>query len=55
MLRRCGLEDDNGEDSDADLPLGMCGCDNTMCFKIHKNESFKRLDWKRFHLEYPDC
>ncbi|KAJ7022887.1 hypothetical protein C8F04DRAFT_1272080 [Mycena alexandri] len=55
MLRRSGLEDDNGEDSDADLPPGTCGCDNTMCQRAHKNESAKRKDWKRFHLQYPDC
>ncbi|KAJ7024563.1 hypothetical protein C8F04DRAFT_1270102 [Mycena alexandri] len=45
-LRRCGLEDDNGEDSDADLPPGMCGCDNPMCMRLHKNESKKRREWK---------
>ncbi|KAJ7028791.1 hypothetical protein C8F04DRAFT_1265544 [Mycena alexandri] len=54
-LRREGLEDDNGEDSDADVPSGMCGCENTMCQKIHKNESAKRKDWKLFHLKFPDC
>ncbi|KAJ7163045.1 hypothetical protein C8R46DRAFT_1221842 [Mycena filopes] len=55
MLRRCGLEGDNGEDSNDDLPAGMCGCDNTLCMRIHKNESQKRKDWKRFHIEHPDC
>ncbi|KAJ7027248.1 hypothetical protein C8F04DRAFT_1189685 [Mycena alexandri] len=54
-LRRSGLEDDNGEDSDADLPPGFCGCDSTFCQRLHKNESQNRKDWKRFHLENPDC
>ncbi|KAJ7724199.1 hypothetical protein B0H16DRAFT_1472470 [Mycena metata] len=45
-LRRCGLEEDNGEDSDADLPPGMCGCENPTCRRLHKNESKKRREWK---------
>ncbi|KAJ7155746.1 hypothetical protein C8R46DRAFT_1041102 [Mycena filopes] len=53
-LRGAGLEDYDG-DSDSDLPPGVCGCDNTMCQREHKNETQNRKDWKRFHLENPDC
>ncbi|KAJ7834172.1 hypothetical protein B0H13DRAFT_2370001 [Mycena leptocephala] len=51
-LRASGFEDNNGEDSDADLPPGMCGCDLTECQRMHKNESAARKDWKIFHLKY---
>ncbi|KAJ7834679.1 hypothetical protein B0H13DRAFT_2369766 [Mycena leptocephala] len=51
-LRRSGFEEDNGEDSDADLPPGMCGCDLTECQRTHKNETKDRKDWKIFHLKY---
>ncbi|KAJ7923743.1 hypothetical protein B0H13DRAFT_1864548 [Mycena leptocephala] len=48
-LRQCGLEEDNGEDSDADLPPGICGCDRTECQRMHKNETKDHNDWKIFH------
>jgi hypothetical protein len=51
-LRRCGFEEDNGEDSDADLPPGVCGCELTECQRSHKNETKDRKDWKLFHLKY---
>ncbi|KAJ6504321.1 hypothetical protein C8R47DRAFT_1210388 [Mycena vitilis] len=51
-LRSCGLEDDNGADSDEDLPRGMCGCDRTECQLLHKNESKDRKEWKLFHIKY---
>ncbi|KAJ7684887.1 hypothetical protein DFH06DRAFT_1118541 [Mycena polygramma] len=51
-LRSCGLEDDNGADSDEDLPRGMCGCDKTECQLLHKNESADRKEWKLFHIKY---
>lgn len=51
-LRRSGFEEDNGEDSDADLPPGICGCDLTECQRPHKNETQDRKDWKVFHLKY---
>ncbi|KAJ7168434.1 hypothetical protein C8R46DRAFT_1033681 [Mycena filopes] len=51
-LRASGLEEDNGEDSDADIPPGMCGCDMSECQLPHKNETAKRKDWKIFHLKY---
>ncbi|KAJ7869813.1 hypothetical protein B0H13DRAFT_1896496 [Mycena leptocephala] len=49
-LRADGFEEDNGEDSDADVPPGMCGCDRTECQLIHKNETAKRKEWKIFHI-----
>ncbi|KAJ7829906.1 hypothetical protein B0H13DRAFT_1916196 [Mycena leptocephala] len=49
-LRKCGFEEDNGEDSDADLPPGICGCDLTECQRTHKNETQDRQDWKIFHV-----
>ncbi|KAJ7840361.1 hypothetical protein B0H13DRAFT_2366297 [Mycena leptocephala] len=51
-LRASGFEDDNGDDSDADLAPGICGCDLTECQRMHKNESAGRKDWKIFHLKY---
>jgi hypothetical protein len=51
-LRADGFEEDNGEDSDADVPPGMCGCDRTECQLIHKNETAKRKEWKIFHIKY---
>ncbi|KAJ7143249.1 hypothetical protein C8R46DRAFT_1233025 [Mycena filopes] len=53
-LRASGLEDDNGDDSDEDIPPGMCGCNLSECQLLHKNESAKRKDWKIFHLKHPD-
>ncbi|KAJ7612811.1 hypothetical protein DFH06DRAFT_1344898 [Mycena polygramma] len=51
-LRSCGLEEDNGEDSDEDLPRGVCGCDRTECQLTHKNETADRKEWKIFHVKY---
>ncbi|KAJ7807049.1 hypothetical protein B0H13DRAFT_1929236 [Mycena leptocephala] len=51
-LRADGFEEDNGDDSDEDLPPGMCGCDRTDCQLTHKNETENRKEWKRFHLKY---
>ncbi|KAJ7601975.1 hypothetical protein DFH06DRAFT_1351785 [Mycena polygramma] len=51
-LRQCGFEEDNREDSDADLPPGMCGCELTECQRSHKNETQDRRDWKIFHIKY---
>ncbi|KAJ7622790.1 hypothetical protein DFH06DRAFT_1340672 [Mycena polygramma] len=51
-LRSCGLEEDNGDDSDEGLPRGICGCDRTECQLMHKNEMADRKDWKLFHLKY---
>ncbi|KAJ6518048.1 hypothetical protein C8R47DRAFT_1062602 [Mycena vitilis] len=51
-LRSCGLEEDNGDDSDEDLPRGMCGCDRTECQLLHKNETADRKEWKLFHIKY---
>jgi hypothetical protein len=51
-LRRCGFEEDNREDSDADLAPGICGCEQTECQRMHKNETKDRKDWKAFHLKY---
>ncbi|KAJ7913297.1 hypothetical protein B0H13DRAFT_1873979 [Mycena leptocephala] len=51
-LRWCGFEEDNGEDSDVDLPPGICGCEQTECQRMHKNETKDRKDWKTFHLKY---
>ncbi|KAJ7029956.1 hypothetical protein C8F04DRAFT_1187131 [Mycena alexandri] len=52
-LRAMGLEEDNSDDSDEDVPEGMCGCDRTECQKTHRNETAKRRDWKDFELRYP--
>ncbi|KAJ7768833.1 hypothetical protein B0H16DRAFT_1452764 [Mycena metata] len=46
------LEENNGEDSDTDIPPGMCGCARTECQREHKNETQNRRDWKVFHLKY---
>ncbi|KAJ7889252.1 hypothetical protein B0H13DRAFT_1888087 [Mycena leptocephala] len=35
-LRQCGFEEDNDDDSDADLPPGTCGCDKTECQRMHR-------------------
>lgn len=51
MLRSAGFEEDNGEDSDLDLPPGICGCVRTECQEPHKNETKKRKEWKVFHLQ----
>ncbi|KAJ7142164.1 hypothetical protein C8R46DRAFT_1233199 [Mycena filopes] len=51
-LRALGFEEDNGDDSDADIPAGMCGCDRTECQKMHPNETEKRRSWKSFELRY---
>ncbi|KAJ7618256.1 hypothetical protein DFH06DRAFT_1342526 [Mycena polygramma] len=51
-LRSCGFEEDNGDDSDEDLPRGMCGCDRTECQLTHKNETADRKEWKKFHVKY---
>ncbi|KAJ7020765.1 hypothetical protein C8F04DRAFT_1274601 [Mycena alexandri] len=53
-LRRDQLELDNGDDSDEDVPPGMCGCVRTQCQLLHKNETQSRKDWKIFHLKYPN-
>ncbi|KAJ7887721.1 hypothetical protein B0H13DRAFT_2342316 [Mycena leptocephala] len=51
-LRADGFEEDNGDDSDEDVPPGMCGCDRTECQLMHKNETMNRKEWKLFHLKY---
>ncbi|KAJ6449024.1 hypothetical protein C8R47DRAFT_1230812 [Mycena vitilis] len=51
-LRACRFEEDNGDDSDEDLPPGTCGCDRTECQRLHKNETKDRHEWKIFHLKY---
>ncbi|KAJ7021077.1 hypothetical protein C8F04DRAFT_1274146 [Mycena alexandri] len=51
-LRRIGFEEDNGEDSDDDIPEGMCGCDRHECQKSHRNETQKRRDCRIFELKY---
>lgn len=51
-LRGLRLEENNGEDSDTDLPPGMCGCARTECQREHKNETQNRRDWKVFHSKY---
>ncbi|KAJ7119376.1 hypothetical protein C8R46DRAFT_1050804 [Mycena filopes] len=49
-----GLEEDNSEDSDEELPDGVCGCNLSECQRPHRNETARRKDWKRFHLMYDD-
>ncbi|KAJ7695519.1 hypothetical protein B0H16DRAFT_1750695 [Mycena metata] len=51
MLRRCRLEEDNGDDSDEELPPGMCGCNHPECQRMHKNKSRERKEWKCLHRE----
>ncbi|KAJ7732897.1 hypothetical protein B0H16DRAFT_1732628 [Mycena metata] len=51
-LRRMGLEEDNSDDSDEDLPEGVCGCNLSECQRPHRNETVKRKEWKLFHLKY---
>ncbi|KAJ7154643.1 hypothetical protein C8R46DRAFT_1227475 [Mycena filopes] len=51
-LRGCRLEEINSDDSDADVPPGMCGCARTECQRMHRNETQVRRDWKVFHLKH---
>ncbi|KAJ7707995.1 hypothetical protein B0H16DRAFT_1481456 [Mycena metata] len=52
-LRAMGFEEDNGDDSDTDIPEGMCGCDRTECQETHRNETAKRRERKSFEARYP--
>ncbi|KAJ7711016.1 hypothetical protein B0H16DRAFT_1480647 [Mycena metata] len=53
-LRKMGLEEDNGDDSDEDLPEHVCGCDLSECQRPLRNETERRKSWKRFHLKYDE-